>query len=307
MIMHWTGSDWSTVSAPGSNTLLGTAALATGDVWAVGLSGFDTRTLHYYALCNTLTPTPMTTVTPSETPTGTSTERPTNTPTSIATGTPLVTPTRASTYTATETPTNTSTPTSTSTETQVTPRPTTTPTVCTISFTDVQPGDYFFEAVRFLYCGGVISGYGDGTFRPQNNTTRGQLCKIVVLAEGWQLYSPPTPTFTDVPAGHPFYAFVETAYEHGVISGYAGAVFLPGNPITRGQLCKVVALAEDWPIYLPPEPTFADVPADYPFYGYIETSYQRGIISGYGSTFLPGNYATRGQICKIVFNAVTLP
>ena len=42
------------------------------------------------------------------------------------------------------------------------------------------------------------------------------------------------------------------------------------------------------------------------FYGYIETAYNRGIISGYADgTFRPGNNATRGQISKIVYNAIT--
>src|SRR5205823_113928 len=55
-----------------------------------------------------------------------------------------------------------------------------------ITFSDVYPNDYFHDAVNFLYCRGAISGYADNTFRPSNNTTRGQLCKIVVLVEeGW--------------------------------------------------------------------------------------------------------------------------
>src|SRR5207253_3453364 len=96
--------------------------------------------------------------------------------------------------------------------------PTNTP--CTIPFTDVHHTDYFYQAVTYLYCHGAISGYGDGTFRPYNLTTRGQIAKIVVLAYGWSIYTPPTPTFTDVPATNPFYQYIETAYSHDIISGY---------------------------------------------------------------------------------------
>jgi hypothetical protein len=183
--------------------------------------------------------------------------------------------------------------------------PTPTPTVCTMTFTDVQPSDYFYQPVLYLYCHGVISGYGDNTFRPYNNTTRGQLAKIVVLAEGWTLYTPPTPTFQDVPSNHSFYQYVETAYHHGIISGYGDGTFHPENGVTRGQLCKIVVLAAGWPIYTPPTPSFDDVPADSPFYGVIETAYYHQIISGYlDRTFRPSNSATRGQICKIVYLAV---
>ena len=75
--------------------------------------------------------------------------------------------------------------------------PTLTP--CAISFTDVQPSDYFYTAVSYLSCAGVVSGYSDGTFRPYNNTTRGQLSKIIVIAEQWPIDTTGGPHFTDVP------------------------------------------------------------------------------------------------------------
>jgi trimeric autotransporter adhesin len=177
-----------------------------------------------------------------------------------------------------------------------------------MTFIDVRTTDYFYEAVHYLYCAAIISGYGDNTFRPYNNTTRGQLCKIVVLAEGWPLYTPPSPTFSDVSQIHPFYRYVETAYHQSVINGYSDGTFRPGNYVTRGQLCKIVVLAEGWPLYTPPSPTFSDVPEGYPFYQYIETAYQLSIISGYGDrTFRPGDSATRGQIAKIVYTAIQEP
>jgi hypothetical protein len=174
------------------------------------------------------------------------------------------------------------------------------------SFSDVLPPDYFYEPVRYLACQGAISGYADDTFRPYNNTTRAQLTKIVTLAEVWPLLNPPTPHFSDVPADHPFYGYIETAFDHGIISGYADGTFRPYNDVTRSQLTKIVVLAEGWPLYTPPAPTFTDVPTDHPFYTYVETAYYRGIISGYADrTFRPYNNATRGQISKIVYLAVT--
>jgi hypothetical protein len=170
------------------------------------------------------------------------------------------------------------------------------------------PTDYFYDPVRYLYCLGAVSGYSDNTFRPYNNTTRGQLTKIVTLAEGWSIYTPPQPSFSDVPTTDPFYQYVETAYSRGIISGYSDGTFRPQNNVTRGQLTKIIVLAEGWPLLDPPTPTFSDVPRTDPFYGYIETAYNRGIITGYADgTFRPGNNATRGQIAKIVYNAVTAP
>jgi hypothetical protein len=177
----------------------------------------------------------------------------------------------------------------------------------------VRSTDYFYAAVTYLYCRGAISGYADGTFRPYNLTTRGQLCKVVVLAEGWAIYAPPAPTFSDVPATHAFYGYIETAYRRNIISGYnCGAnclEFRPENNVTRGQLCKIVVLAQNWEITPPQAPTFRDVPVDDPFYGYIETAYSHIVISGYGCgtgclEFRPGNSATRGQTCKVLYGAL---
>jgi hypothetical protein len=256
----------------------------------------------------TVTPPPATPTSPpptaTRTNTRTATRTRTSTPTAVATstGTPSTpAPTSESTDTPTSEPTAppeaTNTPTTAPTETQ-----------CPMNFSDVHQGDYFYEAVRYLYCHGAISGYSDGTFRPYYDTTRGQLSKIVVLAEGWSIYTPPTPTFSDVPANHPFYQYVETAYHQGIIGGYSDGTFRPTFNVTRGQLCKIMVLAAQWSISTPPTPTFLDVPESHPFYEYVETAYAHSIVSGYADgTFRAFNSATRGQICKIVYSTVTGP
>lgn len=183
-----------------------------------------------------------------------------------------------------------------------------TPPACTMTFSDVHPSDYFYNDVHVLYCLGAISGYADGSFRPFNNTTRGQLSKIIVLAEGWQLQNPPNPTFNDVAPGSTFYQYVETAVAHSIISGYADGSFRPNNNVTRGQLSKIIVLAEGWPLENPQTPTFNDVAYGSAFYQYVETAYAHHVISGYADgTFRPGNSATRSQICKIVAQAITQP
>ena len=53
--------------------------------------------------------------------------------------------------------------------------------------------------ISYLYCQGIVSGYADNTFRPETNTTRAQIAKMVVLGMGWPLIDPVNPTFTDVP------------------------------------------------------------------------------------------------------------
>lgn len=220
--------------------------------------------------------------------------------------TPIPTPANSATATAlaaTNTPAYGNTATATAVA-QITGTPQPPCATCSITFSDVHSTDYFYAAVQYLSCAGAISGYSDGTFRPYNNTTRGQLSKIVVLAEGWAIDTHGGPHFSDVPTSNAFYTYIETAYNHNIISGYSDGTFRWGNNVTRAQLSKIVVNAKGWAIDTHGGPHFSDVPSSNAFYTYIETAYNHGIISGYSDgTFRWGNNATRGQIAKIVYNA----
>jgi hypothetical protein len=188
-----------------------------------------------------------------------------------------------------------------------------TPTMSTGQrFTDVPPGALFYDQINWCYDRGIISGYsnGDGSFsfRPSNFTTRAQVSKIVVNAMGWRLLSPGTPHFSDVPRSHPFYTYVETAYDHGVISGYSDGTFRPQYNVTRAQIAKMVVVAQGWSPNTSGGPHFRDVPLTNPFYVYIETAYNHNIISGYADgTFRPANNLTRGQLAKLIHGMLTSP
>lgn len=129
-------------------------------------------------------------------------------------------------------------------------------------FSDVVPGNVFYDYVETGFNMGLFTGYPDGTFRPDVAVTRGQISKIVVNAAviadpaNWTLESPSTSTFDDVPVGSTFFRWVETVASHGVVTGYpCGTVpagpctvpankpyFLPGENATRAQIAKIIYL-----------------------------------------------------------------
>ena len=198
-------------------------------------------------------------------------------------------------------PTATSTTMPVSTATRTTVAATATPTTCSITFTDVPPGSTFYPYIICLACQEILGGYPDGTFRPGNDVTRGQLSKIVANAAGFN-ESVAGQTFTDVPPTHTFYPFIERMARRGIIGGYGDSTFRPGNPATRGQIAKIVANAANFNEPVSGQ-TFTDVSPTHTFYEFIERIARRGIIGGYGDgTFRPGNNATRGQTAKIVSN-----
>ena len=187
-------------------------------------------------------------------------------------------------------------------------------------FADVPLDSWYQPFVEALVARGAISGYADGTFRPFNNTTRGQISKMVSLAMGWPIDTSAGQVFADVLPTDTYYSVVETAFAHGIISGYAcgGAAepcdaqnrpyFRPNNNVTRGQLSKMLTVAKGWTPVAGGVQDFGDVPSTYPLYGFIEAVFQHGVVSGYGDgTFRPGNNATRAQLAKMIQAAVTQP
>jgi hypothetical protein len=69
---------------------------------------------------------------------------------------------------------------------------------------------------------------------------------------GYRLEVSPSPgnaTFTDVPANHPFFRFIEALYASGITAGCGGDNFCPDAPLTRGQMAVflAVALGLHWP------------------------------------------------------------
>ena len=274
--------------------------------------------------CNYISlPTPSPTSSFTRTPTRTTT--PTNTPvipptlTSFPSTATLTTPLATNTASAA---TNTSIAT-TSTSTALPPPPT--PTTCPLTFTDVPSNHTFYSDIRCLACRGVLGGYLDGTFKPQNNITRGQIAKVVSNAA---LFNDPVSgqTYQDVPPSQTFYEWIERLSTRGVMGGYpCGGTgepcmpgnrpyFRPGQDATRGQLSKIVANAAQ--ISDPVSGQFyTDVGTTNPFYTEIMRLTGRGVMSGYacGGTGEPcdaqnrpyfrwGANVTRGQASKIVAN-----
>ncbi len=179
--------------------------------------------------------------------------------------------------------------------------PTPTPIPCAGRFSDVGPSDYFYRAVSDLTCRGAIAGYSDSTFRPYNEMSRAQLSKVVVLGEGWAIDTSGGSHFVDVPPGSTFYSYIETAFHHGIVSGYSDGTFRPGNSVSRAQIAKIVVSAAGWGLVNPPAGHFTDVAPGSTFYQFVETAVDHGILNGYSDgTFRPGNSALRGQVSKIV-------
>lgn len=187
-----------------------------------------------------------------------------------------------------------------------TPRPTRTLVSCEMNFSDLTSDYWAYDYIMELACTGIVSGSNDGTFRPNNATTRAQIAKMIVLSEGWTLVNPKLPSFTDVSRSNIFYRYIETAYAHGILSGYSNGQFRPDNFVTRAQVAKMLVRARGWTLEVSAanEVPLCDVPSTHWAWIYVQVAIQHGSFNGYPTgCFLPNASATRAQIAKVLVQA----
>ena len=106
----------------------------------------------------------------------------------------------------------------------------------TNDYSDVNAGDWFNNAISTLSNAGIVTGYNDGTFRPNQPITRGEMAKIIANFANLKYGGK---TFTDL-AGHWSKSYVELAAGNGWIAGYPDGSFRPDQKITRAETVTMI-------------------------------------------------------------------
>ena len=162
-------------------------------------------------------------------------------------------------------------------------------------------GDYIYDC----YEAGIINGYEDGTYLPDNELTRAEAAKIIALTFGLSSTATES-TFSDVSDTHWALKYIEACVEAGIINGYTDGTFLPGQNVTRAEMAKMIAAACGLSADASAG-TFSDVLSSHWALQYIEACYEEGIITGYtDGTFLPGNNISRAEAATIISRVLTI-
>ena len=107
----------------------------------------------------------------------------------------------------------------------------------TNSYSDVHSGDWFNNAVSTMSAAGIITGYPDGTFRPNAPITRAEFAAIVArFSDQSAKY---LGTFSDVSYTHWASSSIALAAKFGWVTGYEDNTFKPDQSITRAEAMTI--------------------------------------------------------------------
>lgn len=179
-----------------------------------------------------------------------------------------------------------------------------------IEFTDVPSDFWALPFISEMSARGIISGFDDGTFRPNQPITRAEFAAMLREAFGQEPDERSAPTFGDVPADFWAASAIQKSYQIGYIEGYPGNVFQPTQQIPRVQ--ALVALATGLGLNPTADPSSieqtyqdADQIPDYAT-GKIAAATESGLVVNHPNpnTLEPNQNATRAEVAAFIYQAL---
>ena len=114
------------------------------------------------------------------------------------------------------------------------------------TFSDVPKGCWAANYIGYMQQFGIITGYSDGSFRPDAPVTRAEFATI---ASRFEKLTEGSKSFTDVPDTYWAARYIDFAATRGWVTGYSDGTFKPEDPITRAEVaaatCRLLERSAD--------------------------------------------------------------
>ncbi len=174
-----------------------------------------------------------------------------------------------------------------------------------LPFTDVAEGDWFHDAVRYVYENGLMDGVGEGQFAPNATTNRAMVVTILYRLAGEPAVSGDS-AFTDVADGLWYTDAVLWAAQNGIVNGISETQFAPSGDLTREQLATILyRYAQDQGYDVSASADLSGFPDAGDIQDYateaLSWAVAEGLLQGFEDNSLqPQSTATRAQIATIL-------
>ncbi len=175
-----------------------------------------------------------------------------------------------------------------------------------IALTDIgadEVGETVSKAVTRLVSRGIINGYPDNTYRPNNTISRAEFCVVMVKFQGQQDYIDPDAMTgfedLDLDANYAWARpYVAKAVDLGIINGFEDKTFRAADPVTYEQAIKMIVCALGYE----EEGKMPTIMNDWSS-GYVAQAMKLRVTSG-TSIANKTNPTTRGTVAVLVSNAL---
>ncbi|MFS1518542.1 S-layer homology domain-containing protein [Bacillus sp. SCS-151] len=164
--------------------------------------------------------------------------------------------------------------------------------VITSNFEDLSVDHWAAKEIAYLSNYGIIKGYQDGTFKPEDEIKRGQAAVMFVRALGLEINNRPDPGFNDVSKNHIYYKEIATAVDEGIFP--RGESFNAFSPLTRADMARAIVNAYDLKGNF--EGEISDVLSSHWAYKYVGILAENNITKLYNDgSFKPDKTVNRAQ------------
>jgi hypothetical protein len=147
------------------------------------------------------------------------------------------------------------------------------------SFADVPDGYWAKSPIENNATVGLVEGYPDKTFRPENALSRAELATLLVRAKGIKLPdSQARQIFKDVKKDYWAAKYIEVAQREGLVKGYPDKTFRPNNKINKVEGIVVMARFDQMKLAEVSEKPYWDVPTNHWAARYISAAKENGML-----------------------------
>lgn len=169
------------------------------------------------------------------------------------------------------------------------------------TFKDLAADYWARGAVEDLASAGVISGFPDGTFRPEKTVTRAEIAVLLMKSKTGAASEEPHVAFKDVSNKHWAAGYIAQAAAAGLLKGYPDGTFRPGVMLTRAEGVAIMARFARLPKPALSEMPFADVPGRHWAVKDIAAAKEAGLLKYLaGKPFEPAKDITRAEVAEIL-------
>ncbi|PWK09651.1 S-layer homology domain-containing protein [Tumebacillus permanentifrigoris] len=168
-----------------------------------------------------------------------------------------------------------------------------------------QADTWALDSIYQAFVLGLMSGDGDGNFRPQATITREEVAVVLARAVKPPAAAKSASTFHDVQAQGWSHDAIEAMVQAGLMTGDGDGTFRPTDLITREEMAVLLVKASNLTPAAGDKLSVADRTSISPWAkGYVQTALEQGLLHGDGTNFNPQSHATRQEVAAMMMNLV---